>query len=150
MRNVIDNYAQSWTALFRAFSSHRQPSASLTKLFPSWTRLLAELDKVEVVMISQESTTKDVKIVGIDNYNNKLQAGLNISIHISHIHLQQYYVKFFRRKPVPPGLTLTGYCPVIRRVARNSQWGAKPPAAGGTGVRARSPQRSKILRFFAK
>ena len=30
--------AQSWTALFRAFSSHRQPSASLTKLFPSWTR----------------------------------------------------------------------------------------------------------------
>ena len=38
-------YAQSWTALFRAFSSHRQPSASLTKLFPSWTRLLAELDK---------------------------------------------------------------------------------------------------------
>ena len=25
----------SWTALFRAFSSHRQPSASLTKLFPS-------------------------------------------------------------------------------------------------------------------
>ena len=35
--------AQSWTALFRAFSSHRQPSASLTKLFPSWTRLLAEL-----------------------------------------------------------------------------------------------------------
>ena len=36
---------QNWTALFRAFSSHRQPSASLTKLFPSWTRLLAELDK---------------------------------------------------------------------------------------------------------
>ena len=33
------------TALFRVFSSHRQPSASLTKLFPSWTRLLAELDK---------------------------------------------------------------------------------------------------------
>ena len=32
------NFAQSWTALFRAFSSHRQPSASLTKLFPSWTR----------------------------------------------------------------------------------------------------------------
>ena len=29
---------QSWTALFRAFSSHRQPSASLTKLFPSWTK----------------------------------------------------------------------------------------------------------------
>ena len=27
--------SQSWTALFRAFSSHRQPSASLTKLFPS-------------------------------------------------------------------------------------------------------------------
>ena len=35
--------AQSWTALFRAFSSHRQPSASLTKLLPSWTRLLAGL-----------------------------------------------------------------------------------------------------------
>ena len=28
-------YAHSWTALFRAFSSHRQPSASLTKSFPS-------------------------------------------------------------------------------------------------------------------
>ena len=28
--------------------------------------------------------------------------------------------------------------------------GAKPPAAGGTGVWERSPQRSKILRFFAK
>ena len=58
---------QSLTALFRAFSSHRQSSASLSKLFPScffllqnyektnrtqhvtlfpsWTRLLAELDK---------------------------------------------------------------------------------------------------------
>ena len=36
------DFAQSWTALFRAFSSHWQPSASLTKLFPSWTRLLAE------------------------------------------------------------------------------------------------------------
>ena len=40
-----NNSAQSWTALFRAFSTHRQPSASLTNLFPSWTRLLAELDK---------------------------------------------------------------------------------------------------------
>ena len=28
--------------------------------------------------------------------------------------------------------------------------GAKPPAAGGTGVWGRSPQRSKILHFFAK
>ena len=28
--------------------------------------------------------------------------------------------------------------------------GAKPPAAGGTGAWERSPQRSKILRFFAK
>ena len=28
--------------------------------------------------------------------------------------------------------------------------GAKPPAAGGTGVWGRRPQRSKILRFFAK
>ena len=42
---IVTLHAQSWTALFRAFSSHRQPSASLTKLFPSWTRLLAELDK---------------------------------------------------------------------------------------------------------
>ena len=33
---VILYYAQSWTALFRGFSSHRQPSASLTKLFPSF------------------------------------------------------------------------------------------------------------------
>ena len=47
LSNSLRNFrnAQSWTALFRAFSSHRQPSASLTKLFPSWTRLLAELDK---------------------------------------------------------------------------------------------------------
>ena len=29
-------------------------------------------------------------------------------------------------------------------------WGQKPPAAVGTGVWGRSPQRSKILRFFAK
>ena len=28
-------YAQSWTALFRAFRSHRQPSASLANLYPS-------------------------------------------------------------------------------------------------------------------
>ena len=33
-------FAQSWTALFLAFSSHQQPSASLTKLIPSWTRRL--------------------------------------------------------------------------------------------------------------
>ena len=32
---MFSYYAQSWTALFRAFSSYRQPSASLTKLFPS-------------------------------------------------------------------------------------------------------------------
>ena len=37
--------AQSWTALFRAFSSHRQPSASLTKLFPSCNFLLHNDDK---------------------------------------------------------------------------------------------------------
>ena len=41
------------------FSFHQQPSASPTEVFPSWTRL-----PVEVVMISQESTTKDVKLVG--------------------------------------------------------------------------------------
>ena len=27
--------AQSWTALFRAFSSHRQPSAIFSKVFPA-------------------------------------------------------------------------------------------------------------------
>ena len=32
---ILNIYVRSWTALFRAFSSHRQPSASLTKLFPS-------------------------------------------------------------------------------------------------------------------
>ena len=32
----------------------------------------------------------------------------------------------------------------------NGSLGAEPPAAGGTGVEGRSPQRSKILRFFAK
>ena len=44
-----------------------------------------------------------------------------------------------------------------RRVGRNSQWGgyvgglgAKLPAAGGTGVWGRSPQRSKILLFLQK
>ena len=35
---LMERGAQSWTALFRAFSSHRQPSASLTKLFPSESR----------------------------------------------------------------------------------------------------------------
>ena len=41
-------YAQSWTALFRAFSSHRQPSAIFSKVFPAeqtfkpnWHTLLA-------------------------------------------------------------------------------------------------------------
>ena len=29
-------YAQSWTALFRAFSSHRQPSAIFSKVFPAF------------------------------------------------------------------------------------------------------------------
>ena len=29
-KQLESQYAQSWTALFRAFSSHRQPSASLT------------------------------------------------------------------------------------------------------------------------
>ena len=39
---------QSWTALFRAFSSHRQPSAIFSKVFPAeqtswpnWQTLLA-------------------------------------------------------------------------------------------------------------
>ena len=31
----INKYAQSWTALFRAFSSHRQPSAIFFKGIPS-------------------------------------------------------------------------------------------------------------------
>ena len=42
------SYAQSWTALFRAFSSHRQPSAILSKVFPAeqtswpnWQTLMA-------------------------------------------------------------------------------------------------------------
>ena len=43
---------QSWTALFRAFSSHRQPSAISALSYP-----------VEVDMASQESTTKDVKML---------------------------------------------------------------------------------------
>ena len=41
-------YAQSWTALFRAFSSHRQPSDIFSKVFPAeqtfwpnWQTLLA-------------------------------------------------------------------------------------------------------------
>ena len=40
--------AQSWTALFRAFSSHRQPSAIFSKVFPAeqtswpnWQTLMA-------------------------------------------------------------------------------------------------------------
>ena len=36
VQSSLNKHAQSWTALFRAFSSHRQPSASLTKLFPSF------------------------------------------------------------------------------------------------------------------
>ena len=39
------NYAQSWTALFRAFSSHRQPSAIFSKVFPSCNFLLHNDDK---------------------------------------------------------------------------------------------------------
>ena len=37
-------------------------------------------------------------------------------------------------------------------VARNSQWGGAVlgPAAGGMRVWGRSPQRSKMLHFFAK
>ena len=34
------NFAQSWTALFRAFSSHRQPSASLIKVIPQLDKTL--------------------------------------------------------------------------------------------------------------
>ena len=41
-------FAQSWTALFRAFSSHRQPSDIFSKVFPAeqtswpnWQTLLA-------------------------------------------------------------------------------------------------------------
>ena len=41
-------YAQSWTVLFRVFSSHRQPSAIFSKVFPAeetswpnWQILLA-------------------------------------------------------------------------------------------------------------
>ena len=47
--NKVKNYkAQSWTALFRAFSSHRQPSAIFSKVFPAeqtswpnWQTLMA-------------------------------------------------------------------------------------------------------------
>ena len=38
-------YALTFSALLRAFSSHRQPSASLTKLFPSCNFLLHNDDK---------------------------------------------------------------------------------------------------------
>ena len=34
-RQLNKLYAQSWTALFRAFSSHRQPSAIFSKVFPA-------------------------------------------------------------------------------------------------------------------
>ena len=47
------NDALRWTALFQAFSSHQQPSAQLTKGIP----------QLEVVLTSQKSTTKDVKLV---------------------------------------------------------------------------------------
>ena len=50
-RKVVNDMfknAQSWTALFRAFSSHRQPSAIFSKVFPAeqtswpnWQTLLA-------------------------------------------------------------------------------------------------------------
>ena len=48
LNNINDGKAQSWTALFRAFSSHRQPSAIFSKVFPAeqtswpnWQTLLA-------------------------------------------------------------------------------------------------------------
>ena len=65
-------YAQSWTALFRAFSSHRQPSAIFSKVFPaeqtSWPNWQTLLACTEVDMASQESTMKDVKIVQLIFY----------------------------------------------------------------------------------
>ena len=46
--NIVSLQAQSWTALFRAFSSHRQPSAIFSKAYPAeqtswpnWQTLLA-------------------------------------------------------------------------------------------------------------
>ena len=51
----LPKYAQSWTALIRAFSSHRQPSASLTKLLPSccgfFIKKLRETNRIQYVTI---------------------------------------------------------------------------------------------------
>ena len=46
-------FAQTWTALFRAFSSHRQPSASLTKLFPSCFFFITKLRETNRNNMSQ-------------------------------------------------------------------------------------------------
>ena len=72
------NNAQSWTALFRAFSSYQQPTAYLTKgipkldkffgltgqlLTPRKSEQLLTSQESKVDLTTQESTTKDVKLV---------------------------------------------------------------------------------------
>ena len=47
------NKAQSWTALFRAFSSHRQPSAIFSKVFPA-EQASASLQAIKVCQLGQD------------------------------------------------------------------------------------------------
>ena len=39
---LIPVFAQSWTALFRAFSSHRQPTAAVIKVIPQLYKTLGQ------------------------------------------------------------------------------------------------------------
>ena len=67
-KNDRNSVAQSWTALFRAFSFHQQPSASLNQKYSqpplgqSGQTLMICAVAVEVAMTYQESNTKDIKL----------------------------------------------------------------------------------------
>ena len=51
----IEGLAQSWTALFRAFSSHRHPSASLIKGIPQLDKTLGRTGQTLVACTVAEA-----------------------------------------------------------------------------------------------
>ena len=62
------------------------------------------LQHLENIFLSTVCLLKKKNV--IDDVDNKIQAGLNMIIHISLMHLVYYYVKIFRRGPALPGLSL--------------------------------------------
>ena len=67
-KNDRNSVAQSWTALFRAFSFHQQPSACMNQKYSqpplgqSGQTLMICAAAVEVAMTSSESNMKDIKL----------------------------------------------------------------------------------------